>query len=52
MSRKTSKSVSLALAIDDSLLAGCNQLEAIETEGSGGGGRRRVPPAVREAFEE
>lgn len=50
MSRKTSKSVSLALATT-TLLAGCNQLEAIETEGSGGGGGGGVPPAVREAFE-
>ncbi|MDC0722210.1 hypothetical protein [Nannocystis bainbridge] len=50
MSRKTFKSVSLALATT-TLLAGCNQLEAIETGGSGGSGGGGVPPAVREALE-
>ncbi|WAS93399.1 hypothetical protein [Nannocystis punicea] len=50
MSRKTFKSVCLALA-STTMLAGCNQLEAIETEGSGGSGGGGVPPAVREAFE-
>ncbi|MBZ5709475.1 hypothetical protein [Nannocystis pusilla] len=50
MSRKTSK---LYLALAPTLaLAGCNQLEAIETEGgASGGGGGGVPPAVRMAFE-
>ncbi|MCY1056476.1 hypothetical protein [Nannocystis sp. SCPEA4] len=50
MSRKTSK---LCLALAPTLaLAGCNQLEAIETEGgASGGGGGGVPPAVRMAFE-
>lgn len=48
MSWSTAKYACLALA---STLAGCNQLEAIETE-SGGGGEGGIPPAVRAAFEQ
>lgn len=49
MSWSTAKSLCLALA-SSLALAGCNQLEAIETE-SGGGGVTKVPQPVREAFE-
>jgi len=47
------KTYTLCLALAPSLaLAGCNQLEAIETEGgASGGGGGGVPPAVRAALE-
>jgi hypothetical protein len=48
MSWRTSESLVLAASL---ALAGCNQLEAIETGGGGGGGGG-IPPAVRAAFEE
>lgn len=49
MSRKT---YTLCLALAPTLaLAGCNQLEAIGTEGGASGGGGGVPPAVRAALE-